>query len=125
MFRLLLDEHIPPAIAEQLRAKLPDAIVDSVQSWRGGRLRNQTDERIILEAREEGWTLLTFDLATIPPLIADMTRLGEDHCGVIFVSTKSFAQNDYGGLVRALSEAWPQWIQRDWLNRVEFLQRNA
>lgn len=113
------------SFAEQLRAKVPDATFDSVQSWRGGRLRKQSDERIVLEACDEGWTLLTVDLATIPPLIADMTRLGEEHAGVIFVPTKSFAQNDYGRLVHALSKAWPKWAQRDWLNRVEFLQRGS
>ena len=123
MFRLLLDEHISPAIAEQLRAALPDAEVTSVHSWENGRLLQQSDERILLEARENGWTLLTFDLATIPPLLSEMIEMAEDHAGVIFVSTKSFAQNDYGGLVRSLAAAWSIWQQQEWTNRIEFLQK--
>lgn len=123
MFRLLLDEHISPRVAGQVQAKLPKATIESVHRWNGGRLRQQSDERILLEARQEGWTLLTFDLATIPLLLAEMTRLGEHHGGVIFVSTKSFPQNDYGGLVKALVSSRPDWETQDWSNRVEFLGR--
>ncbi len=123
MFKLLLDEHISPVIAGQLRCALPKAKIDSIHSWERGRLRQQSDARILLEARQSGWSLLTFDLATIPPLLADMAELGEDHAGVIFVSSKFFAQNDYGRLVKALCTAWLNWEQQNWKNRVEFLQK--
>lgn len=123
MFKLLLDEHISPAIAEQLRGARPGAEIVSLHTWELGRLRQQSDARILLEARQNGLTLLTFDLATIPPLLAEMGEMGEDHTGVIFVSSKSFAQNDYGGLVNALVATWPQWEERDWKNRIEFLQK--
>ena len=123
MLRLLLDEHVMPALAGQLRSAIPGAEIESLHSWRGGRLLHQSDERILDEARAAGWTLLTFDLATIPALLAEKSEMGEDHGGVIFVSVKSFAQNDHGGLVRAIAGLWPVWESLEWKNRTEFLRR--
>lgn len=123
MFRLLLDEHLLPKLAEHIRAAVPGAEAESLHFWRGGRLLHQPDSRILREAREAGWTLLTYDLATIPALLVEMSQRGEDHHGVIFVSAKSFAQNDRGGLLRALAVQWPVWSECDWSNRTEFLRR--
>lgn len=123
MLRLLLDEHIMPALAAQLRSAIPGAEVDSLHFWRNGRLLHQSDDRILHEAHAAGWTLLTFDLATIPALLAEKAEMGEDHSGVIFVSAKSFAQNDHGGLVRAIPSLWSAWSRLDWKNRAEFLRR--
>ena len=123
MFKLLLDEHIFPGIAEQVKKKLPQAKIESLHSWNHARLLQQSDERILLEARQEGWTLLTFDLATIPPLLSQMRAVAADHAGVIFVSRKSFAQNDYGGLVSALVSSWAGWKKLDWKNQMHFLSR--
>lgn len=122
MLRLLLDEHLMPALAAQLRSAIPGSEVDSLHFWRGGRLLHQSDDRILHEAHAAGWTLLTFDLATIPALLAEKSEMGEDHSGVIFVSAKSFAQNDPGGLVRAIASRWPAWFRLDWKNRTEFLR---
>ena len=123
MFKLLLDEHIFPGIAEQVKKKLPQAKIESLRTWNNGRLLQQSDERILLEARQEGWTLLTFDLATIPPLLSQMHALEEEHAGVIFVSRKSFAQNDHGGLVKALVASWTGWKKLDWKNKTHFLSK--
>lgn len=125
MFRLLLDEHILPKLAEQIRAAVPGAEVESLHYWRGGRLLHQPDSRILREALEAGWTLLTFDLATIPDHLAELAQAGAAHHGVIFVSAKSFAQNDHGGLVRAIAAMWPVWSDCDWRNRTEFLRRSG
>lgn len=120
---LLLDEHVWPPLASRLREALPGAQVESLHHWMGGRLLQQSDELILLEAHRAGMTLLTFDLATIPPLLAEKIALGEEHGGVIFVSTKSFSRNDHGGWLRALLEWWPEWSTWPWTNRVEFLRR--
>lgn len=121
--KLLLDEHVWPPLALRLREALPGAQIESLHHWMGGRLLQQPDERILSEAHRAGMTLLTFDLATIPPLLAEKLALGEEHGGVIFVSTKSFSQNDHGGLIRAILECWPEWSKGPWTNRVEFLRR--
>jgi predicted nuclease of predicted toxin-antitoxin system len=123
MFKLLLDEHIWPPLAARLREALPGAQIESLHEWRRGRLLHQSDERILLEAREARLTLVTFDLATIPPLLVDKAALGEEHSGVIFISAKSFSQNDHGGLLRAIVRWWPEWSAFSWTNRVEFLRR--
>ena len=110
MFRLLLDEHILPKLAEQIRAEVPGAEVESLHFWRGGRLLHQPDARILREALEAGWSLRTFDLATIPAHLAELAAAGAAHHGVIFVSAKFFAQNDHGGLVRAIAAMWPAGV---------------
>ena len=79
VLKLLLDEHVWPKLAEKLRAALPEAQIESLHGWKGGRLLHQSDERVLVEAHQAGWTLLTFDLATIPPLLAEKRELGEDH----------------------------------------------
>ncbi len=122
MFQLLLDEHIFPGIAEQVKKKLPQAKIESLHFWDNGRLRQQSDIRILLEAQQEGWTLLTYDLATIPDVLKGMLDAGQDHAGVIFVARKSFAQNDHGGLVKALTYSWAGFKKRDWKNQIAFLQ---
>ena len=81
MLRLLLDEHISPRVAEQVRRAIPGAEIEAIQHWGDGRLFQQSDERILHEAEMEGWTLLTYDLATIPPLISELSDLGKDHGG--------------------------------------------
>ncbi|MFN0130346.1 MAG: hypothetical protein ACKV19_27100 [Verrucomicrobiales bacterium] len=121
--KLLLDEHVWPPLGLRLREVLPGAQIESLHQWMGGRLLQQPDERILLEAYREGMTLLTSDLATIPPLLTEKLAVGEEHGGVIFVSTKSFPQNDHGGLIRAVLESWPKWSAEPWTNRVEFLRR--
>ena len=122
MFRLLLDEHVFPGIAEQVKRRIPGARIEALHSCQGGRLMQQPDARILAEALKEGWTLLTYDLATIPPLLTEMAAVNEEHSGVIFVSRKSFAQDDHGGLVNALVSSWPDWKKLVWTNRVEFLR---
>jgi hypothetical protein len=122
-FKLLLDEHVWPPLASRLAEALPGAQIESLHYWMGGRFLQQPDERILLAASQAGMTLLTFDLATIPSLLAEMRALGESHGGVSFVSTKSFSQKDHGGLMRAILTCWPEWSAGPWTNRVEFLRR--
>lgn len=123
MLKLLLDEHIYSGLAEILRAAAPELEVASLHAWRRGRLLNQSDSRILREAHEAGMTLVTFDVATIPPLLAEMAEMAEPHAGVIFVSTRTFAQNDYGALAQALLELWKNTKSEEWANRIVFLKR--
>lgn len=125
MLKLLLDEHIFPGIAEMTAKLAPALKAHSIHDWREGRLLNQPDLRILREAGEARLTLVTFDVNTIPVLLAEMAELGESHAGVIFVSIRSFAQNDYGALARALAGLWKQSRTEVWTNRVVFLQKAA
>jgi hypothetical protein len=121
--KLLLDEHLWPGVADLVRRGLPGAQIQSLHHYDNGRLMNTTDDEILAEARRGEWTLVTFDLNTIPRLLSDKAMAQEDHGGVIFVSHKSFAQNDHGGLAKALIAVLQSESETDWTNRIMFLSR--
>ena len=119
----LLDEHLSPEIVPIARALNARFAVISLHGWREGLLIGQSDERILREAAREKLTLVTFDVNTIPPLLQEMARAGEDHAGVVFVSTKSFAQNDSAGIAAALLRLWLANKHANWTNRTVFLTK--
>jgi len=122
MLSLLLDEHIAPIIAEQVAAKDAKARIASIHRWHGGEFLH-TDDDIILEAAyREQVTLVTFDQSTIRPVLKEWGEQGRSHGGVIFIDEKSIAQNDYGGLVKALLAVWRQMSEADFMDVVLFLQ---
>lgn len=118
--RLLLDVHIPVAVAQQLRQGGVDAI--SLAEWRGGKFRTAEDSAILWAALEEQRILVTFDLRSIRTLVIEWAQLGNDHAGVIFVDDKAIRPHDVGRLVRALH----LWLQENespsWFNRTDFLK---
>jgi hypothetical protein len=121
--KLLLDEHLWPGVAELVRRTLPTAQIESLHHHAGGGLLNTDDAVLLGEACRGGWTLVTFDVNTIPALLREMAVTGQNHGGVIFISSKSFAQNDHAALGAALVELWPAESAADWTNRVVFLAR--
>jgi hypothetical protein len=121
--KLLLDEHIWPGVAKLVTKALPTTEVVSLHHYGGGNLLNTTDDEILAEAHRSGWTLVTFDLNSIPRLLSEMAMANEDHSGVIFVSIKSFAQNDHARLSQALVSLLRSETAADWTNRVMFLSR--
>ena len=123
--KLLLDEHIWPGVAALLKQTIPGANVEGIHQLFGGRLMNSDDTVILREAHRTGHTLVTFDVNTIPAVLHEMGTGEEAHSGVIFVSAKSFAQNDHAGLARALAEILHLEGESDWTNRVMFLRRGG
>ena len=119
--KLLLDEHIWPGVAELVKRQTPTAEIVSLHRYRAGHLMNVGDDEILNEAHRGGWTLVTFDLNTIPRLLTEKAAASEDHSGIIFISSKSFAQNDHAGLAQALSLVARAEAEKDWTNRVMFL----
>ena len=73
---------------------------------RDGHFLGASGEEILREVSRQQMTLLSSDLKTIPPLLRTWGELGIDHGGVILGEDKGFAQNDIGGIARALSELW-------------------
>jgi hypothetical protein len=100
---------------------MPTAKVVSLHHYADGRLLNAPDDEILTEAQRDGWTLVTFDLNSIPRLLSEKAIASEEHSGVVFVSSKSFAQNDHTGLAQALSLVTRSEAEADWTNRVMFL----
>jgi hypothetical protein len=122
MLRLLLDEHLTPEIAEQVRAHNPNIPIVSIHHWRGGVYRGQPDELILEAAHEERLTLVTYDQRTIPPLVEWWGAEGRSHSGLIMVSEKSILSNHLGALVRSLLGLWERRGREDWTNQMVYLR---
>ena len=73
-------------------------------------------------AAEEGLTLVTYDLKTIPPVLAEWGASGRVHGGVIFVDDRSISPADFGGLARALLLCWEVRGDWDWTDRIVYLR---
>ena len=121
VLKLLLDEHIWPGVADLVKRQMPEAEIVSLHHYADGRLLNAPDDEILTEAHRDGWTLVTFDLNTIPRLLSEKAIANEEHSGVVFVSSKSFAQNDHARLAQALTLVARSEAEMNWTNRVMFL----
>lgn len=122
--KLVLDEHLPPAVAVGLRMRFPEIEVLPFQEWRGGELRGKPDEEALRAAAEDGFTFVTFDLRTIPRLLRDWAAAGIDHAGVLFCDDKTISPNDVGRLVRQLGRVYAEAGNEDWTNRAGFLEKD-
>jgi hypothetical protein len=123
MLRYLLDEHISPVVAEAVRRKHRTIWIESIHRWRGGVLVGAPDSVVLRNAYDERLTLVTYDLQTIPDLLAVCAEDGIPHAGVVLVDGLSISPADFGGLARALIRLWDQRRTLDWLNRPVFLGR--
>lgn len=121
--KLLLDEHIWPGVASLVKEMLPSVQIESIHDFADGRLMNCDDGVVLQEARQAGCVLVTFDVNTIPALLQEKASTQDDHAGVIFVSSKSFSQNDHHGLARALAGLIDSKSKAVWINRVVFLSK--
>jgi hypothetical protein len=122
MIKLLLDEHISPAVAKGLTRRQPSLVVHSMAGWEEGRFLGQDDSACLEHAAELELTLVTYDRRTIPILLKAWAEAGRDHSGVIFIDDKTISPADIGGQVRALSSLIKAAAKWDWTNRVCFLQ---
>ena len=121
MLAYLLDENISSAIVAQIVRKNPQINAQCVSRWRGGAFIGQSDGRLLRAAAQDGLTLVTYDLRTIPALLSEMAADGETHAGVIFADDASIRGSDFGGLVTALLSHWQRYAAEEWSNHVGFL----
>jgi hypothetical protein len=118
-----LDEHISPRIARQVLRTRPAARVFTVLEWQAGCLAGLPDDELLLEAQARAFTLVTYDCATVAPIVRAWMEQGIDHAGVIFVDERTIAPNDFGGLTKALVRLWDAEHEEDGSNRCIFLAR--
>jgi hypothetical protein len=123
MLKLLLDEHVSPAVADGLKRRHRSLSVYCMAEWENGSFLGQEDSVCLSEAASKKLTLVTYDRRTIPPLLKTWTEAGRQHAGVIFVDEKTISPADIGGLVFALIQLFKATGRWDWTDRVYFLRR--
>jgi len=123
MLKLLLDEHISPAVAKGLRRRHPALSVLTLAEWEDGSFLGQEDSTCLKAAAAQKLTLVTYDRRTIPPLLKIWAEEGRSHGGVIFVDEKTLAPSNIGGLVGALSQLYHGTGRLVWTDRASFLRR--
>lgn len=98
--RLVLDEHIDPVIAEQLRERGHDvmAVADVPE------LRGRPDELVFDQATADGRAVVTYDIGDFLKLHAARLASGEGSPGLVLVSPHTVPLGDrgHGPLLRAL-----------------------
>ena len=101
--KLLLDEHYPPSLAEQLRERGHDAV--AVQEEVD--LRGMLDPDLFAEAQRRDCALLTENTADFIVLDAECRSRHSAHWGLVFTSNRTFPRGKaatLGALVKALDE---------------------
>jgi hypothetical protein len=122
MLSFLLDEHISQKVCYQIQSKYPEIQVYSLQNWEGGRYLELDDELLLDLANNQGLTLVTYDLRSIPTILAERAEKGLSHAGVVFIDDKTIKPNNFGLLVRSLIKLWELEKQSNWENRIIFLE---
>jgi hypothetical protein len=123
VLRLLLDEHLSPDITAAVQRIQPGIDVISVYRWEDGRYSGKRDDDILIHASEQGLTLVTYDLKTIPLLLVRWGERGVVHAGVIFGDDHTVAAANIGGVARALVQMWEEQGGLDWTNHIAYLNR--
>ncbi len=122
MLKLLLDEHISPAVANGLQRRNRSLIIYPMVQWERGNFLVKEDSVCLLEAAKQRLTLVTYDRRTTPPLLKLWAEEERSHGGVIFADEKTISPADIGALVRALSLLVAEAGEIDWTNQVYFLR---
>jgi hypothetical protein len=120
--KLLLDEHYPPILAEQLRERGHDAV--AVQEEVD--LRGMLDPDLFAEAQRRNCALLTENTADYVVLDAEYRSLHLAHWGLVFTSNRTFPRgkaSTVGALVKALDELLRKADSRGPSSLVIWLQR--
>ena len=121
--KLLLESHIPRAVARELSRRCPNLAVVHFRDWTQGRFLHVLDEDLLGEAANDDLTLATYDLKTIPPLFRRLAEEGRHHTGVVLIDDATVASSKVGGLVAALAALWRAHGTENWTDRCLFLQR--
>jgi hypothetical protein len=97
--KLLLDEHLSPEIARQLRERGHDVIADGERTD----LRGRPDRVHFASLPDEQRAIVTRDLGDFRPLLAEALRRGSSTYGLVYVPARfPLNREGIGRLVAAL-----------------------
>lgn len=101
--RLLLDEMLAPAIAEQLRDRGHDVAAITERPH----LTGAADEQVLELAAGEARSVVTLNIVDFAALDSVWKASNRSHAGIVYVATSTFPQNKgfIGSLVKALDHA--------------------
>jgi hypothetical protein len=119
--RLLLDEHLPSALARALRSVGHDAV--TLAEWFDGDLRSEPDRGVLTAAFLDGRLLISGDVHTIPDTLRTLIDEGKHHAGVILVSSRSIRHDDVRTLLSSLQDLFSRQPEREWQDQFTFLPR--
>ena len=117
--RILLDEHLPKAIAIALRRLHGGNDAEHIADWQNGRWLGKEDPVLLEGLWQDKRILASYDRATLPAHVAERIAEGKHHAGVIFVDQERFPAARIGRMARALAKlltAYP--AEHDWINRI-------
>jgi predicted nuclease of predicted toxin-antitoxin system len=117
--KLLLDEQISEAVARGFSRRNQSMVIKTVADLGP---RSHSDHEILTECAQFGFTLVTFDLATIPLLLRDCAKAGRNHGGVILIDERTMATSDFGAIIEALLSIVRQTADDCWVDRVLYLR---
>jgi len=116
--KIVLDEMLPKALAEQLRQRGHDAVaVTERPTWRG-----LSDRRLIDVARSEERAVVTYNLEDFLRLADELRSRGTPTPGLVLLASRRFPDGSpatFGRLLRPLDAllhdppAWPGFVH--WL----------
>jgi hypothetical protein len=122
VLRLLLDEHISHKVAIGFSKQMGAVPIEAIDQFEKRRLAGVPDEIVLEEATRLGFTLVTYDVKTIPPLLRSWGEQGRSHAGVILIDDKTVPSDDFTRLIRSLNNFAGPLKDDDWTNRVVFLR---
>ena len=121
--KLLIDEHYPPSIAEQLRERGHDVVAVQEEAD----LRGMTDPDLFAEAQRRNRAVLTENVADYMVLDAEYRGRHLAHWGLVLTSNRTFPRGKattVGALVKALDELLRKADSEDRSSQVIWLQRS-
>ena len=118
--RLLLDEHLSPIVATELRGLGHDAVAVAERP----ELRGRSDDEIFAAAAADRRAIVTFDVVDYVALVHRSIQLRRAHGGVVLLSPARMSSGRaMGGLVADLAALMAAHPADDaFSDRVEWLQ---
>jgi predicted nuclease of predicted toxin-antitoxin system len=115
--RLLLDEQLSPAIAEQLRSCRHDAVCVADAGLSG-----LPDDRVLSWASGEHRAVVTNNIRDFRLLHGEYLRASQSHYGIVLVPTGKFGlrRDRLGSLIAALDELLTRFTDEDALRDTEY-----